>query len=42
MLESVHPEDAVHLVHMSQKKTLVGGLTKKAVTLALPNLKISQ
>ena len=41
MLESIHPEDAVHIVQMTQKKTNVGGLTKKVVKLALPNLQIS-
>ena len=40
MLESIHPEDAVHIVHMTEKKTNVGGLTKKVVKKALPNLPI--
>ena len=40
MLECIHPEDAVHIVNMTQKKTSVAGLTKEVVKEALPNLKI--
>ena len=40
MLESIHPEDAVHIVHMTQKRSEVAGLTKEAVKEALPNLPI--
>ena len=38
MLESIHPEDAVHIVHMTEKRSEVAGLTKKVVKLALPKL----
>lgn len=38
MLESIHPEDAVHIVNMSEKKTSASGLTKEVVQQALPNL----
>ena len=38
MLEGVHPEDAVHLVNMTEKKTSASGLTKECVQKALPNL----
>ena len=40
MLESIHPEDAVHIVHMTQKRSEVAGLTKEAVKEALPKLPI--
>ena len=38
MLESIHPEDAVHIVEMTEKKTSTSGLTKEVVQKALPNL----
>jgi hypothetical protein len=38
MLETIHPEDAVHIVNMTQKKTSVAGLTKELVKEALPEL----
>jgi hypothetical protein len=40
MLESIHPEDAVHIVNMTEKRSEVAGLTKEAVREALPNLSI--
>ena len=40
MLESIHPEDAVHIVHMTEKRSEVAGLTIEAVREALPNLSI--
>jgi hypothetical protein len=40
MLESIHPEDAVHIVHMTQKRSEVAGLTKDIVKEALPELSI--
>ena len=38
LLESVHPEDALIVLNMVQKKAPVKGLTKKIVEEAFPNL----
>ena len=38
LLESIHPEDALHISNLTSKKVEVSGLTKKVVKLALPNL----
>ena len=38
LLEGIHPEDALHIVGMTEKKTSASGLTKEAVQQALPNL----
>jgi hypothetical protein len=38
LLEGIHPEDAVHIVLMTEKKTSTSGLTREIVDKALPNL----
>ena len=38
LLESIHPEDALIVLNMVQKKAPVKGLTKKIVEEAFPNL----
>ena len=38
LLESIHPEDALHISNLTSKKCTVSGLTKEVVQEALPNL----
>lgn len=38
LLESIHPEDALHISNLTSKKCDVSGLTKEVVEAAIPNL----